>query len=66
MQGHVEPLGIPAIILSNGGESGGWHSPGEWWKPDGAWKDAQIGLTTILALVGVQGMGEPLLQKRPR
>lgn len=59
-------LGIPAVILSNGGESGGWHSPGEWWKPDGAWKDAQIGLTTILALVGVEGLGEPLLDKRPR
>ena len=57
-------LGIPALIMANGGEAGGWHTIGEWWKPDGAWQDAQIGLTTLLALVGVKDISEPLLPKR--
>ena len=57
-------LGIPALIMTSGGEAGGWHTTGEWWKPDGAWQDAQIGLATVLALVGVKGVSEPLLAKR--
>ncbi|HSI56105.1 MAG TPA: M20/M25/M40 family metallo-hydrolase [Ideonella sp.] len=57
-------LGIPALILANGGEAGGWHTIGEWWKPDGAWQDAQIGLATLLALVGVKDLSEPLLPRR--
>jgi len=57
-------LGIPALIMASGGEAGGWHTVGEWWKPDGAWQDAQIGLATVLALVGVKGVSEPLLPKR--
>ena len=57
-------LGIPALILSSGGESGGWHSKGEWWSPAGAWEDAQVGLATMLALVGVKDLSEPLLARR--
>ncbi|MDM0070699.1 M20/M25/M40 family metallo-hydrolase [Variovorax sp. J31P207] len=57
-------LGIPAVIVSNGGESGGWHTTGEWWDPASGWKDAQIGLTTVLALVGINGVSEPLLRPR--
>ena len=57
-------LGIPALILSSGGESGGWHSKGEWWSPAGAWEDAQVGLATVLALVGVKDLSEPLLARR--
>jgi acetylornithine deacetylase/succinyl-diaminopimelate desuccinylase-like protein len=41
-------LGIPALILSSGGESGGWHSKGEWWNPADAWVDAQVGLARTL------------------
>jgi tripeptide aminopeptidase len=57
-------LGIPALIMTSGGEAGGWHTTGEWWKPDGAWQDAQIGLATVLALVGVKDVSEPLLPRR--
>ena len=59
-------LGIPALVMTSGGEAGGWHTVGEWWKPDGAWQDAQIGLATVLSLVGVQGVSEPLLPKRAK
>jgi len=57
-------LGIPAVILSSGGESGGWHSKAEWWNPANAWEDAQVGLITVLALVGVHDVTEPLLARR--
>jgi acetylornithine deacetylase/succinyl-diaminopimelate desuccinylase-like protein len=57
-------LGIPALILSNGGESGGWHTSGEWWNPTSGWEDAQIGLTTVLTLVGIDGISAPLLHRR--
>lgn len=57
-------LGIPAVIVSNGGASGGWHSIREWWDPAGGWEEAQIGLTTVLALVGVKNVSQPLLQPR--
>jgi len=57
-------LGIPAVIVSNGGESGGWHTTGEWWDPASGWQDAQIGLTTVLALVGIKDVSEPLLRRR--
>ncbi|MBS0454254.1 MAG: M20/M25/M40 family metallo-hydrolase [Proteobacteria bacterium] len=57
-------MGIPAVILSSGGESGGWHSKAEWWNPANAWEDAQVGLTTILALVGVHDVTQPLLAVR--
>lgn len=57
-------LGIPALIVSNGGESGGWHTTGEWWSPAGGWEEAQIGLTTVLALVGIKDVSEPLLRRR--
>jgi len=57
-------LGIPAIILGSGGKSGGAHSRDEWFDPANAWEGAQIGLTTVLSLVGVQGVSEPLLARR--
>jgi acetylornithine deacetylase/succinyl-diaminopimelate desuccinylase-like protein len=59
-------LGIPAVILSSGGESFGWHTKEEWWNPTEAWKSAQSGLATVLALVGVKGVSEPLLASRAR
>ncbi|HSW04430.1 M20/M25/M40 family metallo-hydrolase [Aquabacterium sp.] len=58
-------LGIPAIIIGGGGKTGGFHSLGEWIDLHEAWKGAQNSLITVLGLVGVQGVSEPLLAKRP-
>lgn len=57
-------LGIPAIIIGSGGKSGGSHSRDEWFDPTNAYEGAQWGLTTVLGLVGVDGVGEPLLARR--
>ena len=57
-------LGIPAVIMGSGGKTGGFHARDEWFDPQGAWKGAQISLTAVLGLVGVQGVSEPLLEKR--
>ncbi|WP_295325359.1 M20/M25/M40 family metallo-hydrolase [uncultured Sphingopyxis sp.] len=56
--------GIPAITLPGGGEGGDFHSLGEWYRPVDPWIGAQRAALTVLALVGVDGAGEPLLQKR--
>ena len=58
-------LGIPAIIVGGGGESSGWHTRDEWYDPRDAWQGAQQSLTTVLGLVGVPGVIEPILEKRP-
>jgi len=58
-------FGIPAIILGSGGESSGWHTRDEWFDPRNAWEGAQMSLTTVLGLVGVQGIVEPVLAVRP-
>jgi len=57
-------LGIPAIIVGGGGESSGWHTRDEWYDPRDAWQGAQQSLTTVLGLVGVPGVIEPILEKR--
>lgn len=56
-------LNIPAVILGSGGKSGGAHSLKEWYDPTDAWKGSQISLTTVLSLVGVKGVSEPLLKR---
>jgi len=58
-------LGIPAVTLGGGGEGGGWHSPGEWYKPTDAYLGPQHVLLTVLALAGVEGVSAPLLTVRP-
>ena len=58
-------LGIPAIIIGGGGKTGGFHALSEWIDVTDGWKGAQNSLVTVLGLVGVQGVSEPLLQKRP-
>lgn len=58
-------LGIPAIIIGSGGKSGGSHSRDEWFDPTNAHEGAQWGLTTVLGLVGVEGVDAPLLPRRP-
>jgi tripeptide aminopeptidase len=59
-------LGIPAVIMANGGEAGGWHTRAEWFDPRNAWEGAQISLAAVLALAGVKDVSEPLLEKRAR
>jgi tripeptide aminopeptidase len=58
-------LGIPAIIIGGGGKTGGFHALSEWIDVTDGWKGAQNALATVLGLVGVQGVSEPLLPKRP-
>ena len=57
-------LGIPAIIIGGGGKTGGFHALSEWIDVTDAWKGAQNSLITVLGLVGVQGVSEPLLSRR--
>ena len=57
-------LGIPALTLSGGGEGGSAHGPGEWYSPIDAWRGPQSNLLTLLALVGLDGVTQPLLPKR--
>lgn len=60
-------LVIPEIIIvGGGGESSGWHTRDEWFDPKDRWKGAQQSLATILGLVGVQGLVDPVLEKRGR
>ncbi|MDM0021522.1 M20/M25/M40 family metallo-hydrolase [Variovorax saccharolyticus] len=58
-------LGIPAIIIGSGGKTGGFHALSEWIDVTDAWQGAQNALVTVLGLVGVQGVSEPLLARRP-
>ena len=58
-------LGIPAIIIGGGGKTGGFHAMSEWIDVTDAWKGAQNALVTVLGLVGVRGVSQPLLEKRP-
>ena len=57
-------LGIPAITMAGGGDGGGAHSPGEWFAPEQSHLGPQTVLLTILALAGIEGVSEPLLQDR--
>ena len=58
-------LGIPAIIVGGGGKTGGFHALTEWIDLTDGWKGAQTSLMTVLGLVGVQDVSQPLLEKRP-
>ena len=52
------------LLEGTRGKSGGFHSLGEWIDLTDAWQGAQSSLVTVLGLVGVQGVSEPLLAKR--
>jgi acetylornithine deacetylase/succinyl-diaminopimelate desuccinylase-like protein len=56
--------GIPAVTLRGGGEGADFHSPGEYYRPVEPWIGAQRIVLTVLALVGVDGVSEPLLRER--
>jgi acetylornithine deacetylase/succinyl-diaminopimelate desuccinylase-like protein len=56
-------LGIPAITMSCGGNSGGYHSEkNEWWAPVNAHTGPQNVMLTILGLAGVHGVAAPAIQ----
>lgn len=57
-------LGIPAIRLCGGGAEGNNHSLDEWYDPTNAYRGPQKIFMTVLGLVGVAGVSEPLLEKR--
>jgi len=56
-------LGIPSVTLGKGGKTGGTHTLGEWFDPTGSFVGPQRAFLTILGLVGVENVSEPLLQK---
>ena len=56
-------LGIPAVTISGGGLGGSNHSLSEWYKPAGGYAGPQKVLLTLLTLVGVQGVSEPVLRR---
>ncbi|SDG78046.1 MULTISPECIES: M20/M25/M40 family metallo-hydrolase [unclassified Duganella] len=54
-------LGVPAVTMSGGGTSGGYHSEKlEWWAPQNAHTGPQNAMLTVLGLVGVRGLDAPL------
>lgn len=57
-------LGIPAVTLGGGGKDENNHSPSEWFDPTDAYLGPQRVFLTILGLVGVDGVSEPLLPRR--
>jgi acetylornithine deacetylase/succinyl-diaminopimelate desuccinylase-like protein len=57
-------LGIPAVTVGRGGITENQHSVNESFDPKNAYLGVQKNLLTALALVGVQGVSEPMLAKR--
>lgn len=59
-------LGIPAVTLCGGGDSGGYHTLNEYYDPTDAHLGVQKLFLTVLGLVGVEKLTEPLLTKIKR
>ena len=57
-------LGVPAITLSSSGQGGSSHSLNEWYSPVNNTLGVQNIVLLSLALVGVEGVTEPVLEKR--
>ena len=57
-------IGIPAIRICGGGAEGHNHSLDEWYNPANGYRGPQKVFMTLLGLVGVEGLTEPLLEKR--
>ena len=55
-------LGKPAVTISGGGQGGNNHSLCEWYNPVDGYAGPQKVLLTLLTLVGVQGVSEPVLR----
>jgi tripeptide aminopeptidase len=58
-------LGIPAVRLASGDRNGGVHTFNEWYQPQLAYVGAQSLFLTALGLVGIEGVSQPILPKRP-
>lgn len=56
--------GVPATTLGGGGAEGNNHNVKEWYDPKDSYLGAQLAFFTALLLVGMQGVTEPLLEKR--
>jgi acetylornithine deacetylase/succinyl-diaminopimelate desuccinylase-like protein len=56
-------LDIPSVTLGKGGKSGGTHTLGEWFDPTDSFLGPQRAFLTILGLVGVVNVIEPLLPR---
>jgi acetylornithine deacetylase/succinyl-diaminopimelate desuccinylase-like protein len=59
-------LGIPAVTIGRGGRNDNNHALTESFDPKDAYLGVQKNLLTVLSLVGVEGVAQPLLQKRPK
>ena len=59
-------LGIPALTVGRGGREGKVHTVQEWFEPVEAWLGPQKDLLLVLGLCGMEGVTEPVLEKRNR
>ncbi len=59
-------LGIPALTVGRGGREGKVHTVQEWFEPVEAWLGPQKDLLLVLGLCGLEGVTEPVLEKRNR
>ncbi|MUK87569.1 M20/M25/M40 family metallo-hydrolase [Ornithinibacillus sp. L9] len=57
-------LGIPSVTLGLGGKAGSAHTLNEWYDPTGAFIGVQKNFLALIGLVGIEGISEPLLEKR--
>jgi tripeptide aminopeptidase len=57
-------LGVPAVTLGGGGTNGAGHTIGEWFDPTDAYFGVQKIFLTMIGLVGIENIMEPLLQKK--
>jgi len=56
-------MGIPAITIGGGGNSGGAHSPEEWYSPENSHQGPQLAFLMVLGLVGLEGVSAPLMPR---
>lgn len=59
-------LGIPAVTIGRGGKNENNHSINESFDPKDAYLGVQKNLLTVLSLVGIEGVAQPLLAKRTK
>jgi acetylornithine deacetylase/succinyl-diaminopimelate desuccinylase-like protein len=59
-------LGIPAVTIGRGGRNDNAHALNESFDPKDAYLGVQKNLLTVLSLVGIEGVAQPLLQKRTK
>ena len=58
--------GVPATTLGGGGAEGNNHNIKEWYDPTDGYLGPELALMAALLLTGVQGVTEPVLEKRAR